>query len=165
MKKNKYSIFCLGIVFIMAFNCCKENATLIEIKTAPLESLGYGADTLSCLKACLGKLQEKVNKSFIINNTEDYDSFKSYVSCLEISNWPLIDFEKYTLLSGIEISSGTCGRLLPDLFTIKKTNSKYIFTVTYEVGGYTAFSAIFYWALVGKINPLSQIEFIIVAKD
>lgn len=161
----KTIIIYLIIVFSTLYSCNKislvKNNEYLSKTISPLEALGFGADTLSCLKSGYSKLPECLDKSFIINNIDDYNSFRNYVSCLEIDNWPLIDFEKYTMLAGIKILGTTCGRLLPNDFSLLQSNSKYVFTVFIQPGGYTAMSAIFYWVLTDKISPKSEIEFVI----
>jgi len=162
MLKIKFFLLCIcGISLIQLFSCNKENQTKSTLILKSLETFGYGADTLSCQKNCISNLTKQSDTSFIINRLEDYDAFKKYVSCLELTHWPSIDFSKYTMLAGVGILGTTCGTLLPDRFSLNHSDSKYVFNIVIKPGGYEAFSAIFYWTLVDKIDNGSKVEFII----
>lgn len=138
-----------------------KNEEPLDKPIRPLGYLGFGADSLACVKGCYGDLPERKDSTFVINNNADYNGFKNYVSCLEINSWPPVDFEKNTMLAGIKTVGVSCGRLLPEKFSRTYHNGNYKFIVVIKPGYYFYMSVVFYWVLINKISPYSDVEFII----
>ena len=152
--------FILLLVFIL-YNCDDLDQSQKKSPTlSPLGSLGFGADSLCCVKGCYGVISDR-DRIFVINTNKAYNEFKEYVSSLEINNWPSIDFNKTTMLAGVKIEGAICAKLLPQNFSIIRLQSDYIFTVVIRPGGYHAMGAVIYWALTDKIDPGADVEFII----
>jgi hypothetical protein len=162
--KNVLMIFILYSTLIS----CEKKAILSNDKKEfsdslirPLGNLGFGADTLSCIKSCYVKLTEPKDSTFVIKNYSDYNGFKNYVSCLEINNWPSVDFDKNNVLAGISILGMSCGRIIPEKFSLTNHNGNYKFIVVIKPGVWMQMSVVFYWVIINKINPDSDVEFII----
>ena len=162
--KLLFTILIICTISIGCDNLIQSPEKKGDLIIRPLGNLGFGADTLSCIKSCYGKLTERKDSTFVINNYSDYNSFRNYVSCLDINSWPSIDFEKNTMLAGIKVEGSSCGRLLTQDFLITFLNSDYKFIVAIKPGGYAEMTVIIYWALVDKIGSGSSVKFVIEHK-
>jgi hypothetical protein len=135
-----------------------DGGTSVEIK--PLGDLVYGADLFSCNKDCYGKLAVKADTNFIINSNSAYDKLKERASCLEILNWPDIDFTKYTLLAGVIITPTSCCLIAREDLSLDPFNSVYTLTVTLQPGTNDTPGAVFFWALTARLPEDSNIVFL-----
>jgi hypothetical protein len=159
-------IFSVLIVSLFLPNGCnlldKDNSpdggTAVEI--AALGELGFGADLLSCTKACITVLTSNADTNFVINSAADYEQLKIKASCLEIAAWPDVDFTKSTLLAGIIITPTSCSRIVREDLTLDPFNSVYTLMVTLQPGVYQALGAIFFWALTEKLPGDAEMVFL-----
>jgi hypothetical protein len=153
-----YTILC-----IIATGCnilgekSEDGSSSIELKA--LGDMGFGADLYSCVKECYSKLVSKIDTNFVINNNEDYVKFEISASCLEITTWPSVDFDKNTLLAGIIISPTTCSRIVKQSLSLNPFDSKYTFMVTLEPGATQTPGAIFFWGVTNKLPADASITF------
>ena len=80
---------------------------------------------------------------------------------LFIDNWPVVDFEKYSLLAGntyvptISVSMDHYVKYVCD-------DEKIVYYINIKCGGYTAIEPIFYWTLIPKISLEQKVEFEII---
>jgi hypothetical protein len=151
-------------MFYLIFTGCNilqdkptEGSNSVTLKE--LETLGYGADLYSCNKDCFTKLLTKTDTNFIINNVQDYSKLISKASCLDIPEWPEVDFIRNTLLAGVIISPTSCARLLREELIYDPFKVTYTLTVTLQTGSSQTSSAIFFWGLTDKIPADANIIF------
>jgi len=154
--------FFLILILIMA-GCVNHNSdepdnpSSIEIRA--LGGMGFGADVYSCSKDCYNKLLSKKDTTFFINSIADYSKLIMKASCLEIQQWPDIDFTKNSLLAGITISSTSCASIVKESLVQDPSTLKYTLIITLQHGSSPAFSAIFYWVLTDKISASASVSF------
>jgi hypothetical protein len=134
-----------------------DNPFSVEIKA--LGNLGFGADAYSCSKDCYNKLITKKDTTFFINSIEDYSKLIMIASCLEIQQWPDVDFSKNSLLAGVTISSTSCASIVKETLVQDPSSLKYTLIITLQQGSSPAFSAIFYWMLADKIPVNANVSF------
>jgi hypothetical protein len=134
-----------------------DSGTAVELK--PLGDLAYGADTYSCQKDCYIKLVSQIDTGYVINNDIDYEKFKIRANCLEVRDWPVIDFAKNTLLAGVIITPNSCCTTLRIDFTRDLSLPKYTVMVTLQPGPNAFPGAVFYWGLTTKLPSDSEVFF------
>jgi hypothetical protein len=135
-----------------------DGSSSVELRA--LGNLGYGADLYSCNKDCYTKLISKIDTNFIINDIQDYSKLTSRASCLEIPDWPSVDFSKNTLLAGVIISPSSCASLVKkEEMVYDSFKVTYTLIVTLQQGSSPTFSAVFFWVLTDKIPSDADIFF------
>jgi hypothetical protein len=134
-----------------------DGSTSIEFR--PLGILGYGADLFSCEKDCYTKLISKKDTTYFINSTEDYSKLILKASCLDVLEWPSVDFSKNSLLAGVIISPTSCARIVKEDLILNPFDMKYSMIVTLQQGASPVYSAIFFWVLTDKIPTDANISF------
>jgi|LAHR01.1.fsa_nt_gb hypothetical protein len=159
--KNRILFYAL-MLLTMFINCEKVKIEESEILISPLPLLGYGSDSLACTNSFYAKIENPLDTTFLINSIEEYNQFKSYVSSLEIANWPQLDFEKKTLVAGIGILNTSCAKIIPEEFRVFKENSELTINICIAGGHYQAFSAFTYWFLIDKLEKISGIKLTII---
>ena len=160
MKTIKSALF---IIVLILAGCVNnngdepDNPTSVEIRA--LGGMGFGADIYSCSKDCYSKLLSKKDTTYFINSIEDYSKLIMKASCLEIQQWPDVDFSKNSLLAGVIISSTSCASIVKETLVRDPSSPKYTLIITLQHGSSPAFSAIFYWVLTDKIPANVNVSF------
>jgi hypothetical protein len=166
--KNQWRItrlilFIFIILALITAGCInKEDPSLdsgIYVEYKPLGDLAYGADSYSCQKDCYIKLVSPIDTGYVINNDIDYEKYKLRVACLEIRDWPVIDFTKNTLIAGVIITPTSCCTTLRIDFTKELSIPKYTVMVTLQPGPNPFPGAVFYWGLTTKLPADSEVFF------
>jgi len=138
-------------------NYSPDSGITIEFK--PLGDLTYGADLFSCSKDCYNKMLSKIDTGYIINNDNDYTKFKIRANCLEINEWPVVDFSKYTLLAGVIITPTSCCKTIRIDLTKDLSLPKYALMVTLQPGPDQSAGTVFYWGVTPGLPAEAEVFF------
>jgi len=131
----------------------------LTIEFNPLGELTNGADLYACSKDCYNKIPDKIDTGYIINNDNDYTKFKIRANCLEIDEWPVVDFSKYTLLAGVIITPTSCCKILRIDFTKDLSLPKYALMVTLQPGPDQLMGSVFYWGITPRLPAEAEVFF------
>ena len=138
-------------------NDIPDSGITIELK--PLGDLAYGADLYACTKDCYSKIFARTDTGYVINNNDDYTKFIIRAGCLEVAEWPAVDFSKSTLLAGVIITSTTCCTTLRIDLTKDLSLPKYTLMVTLQPGPNSSPGAVFYWGVASKLPSDAEVLF------
>ena len=156
-----------AIFLILASGGCNNSddeipdSTGTTVELNPLGDLAYGADIYSCSKDCYSKLLVKMDTGCVIKNDDDYTKFKIRANCLEVTEWPAVDFTKNTLLAGNIITNTSCCVIIKIDFTKDLSLPMYSFIVTLQPGqSSTPPGAVFYWGVTPKLPDDASVVFV-----
>ncbi len=172
LLKMKTSYFFIIIISLLFINNCEHNNSspfnchgdedIITVPVSQLEGLGFGIGTSTLVNpiTCESVLDFK-EKQFIIRSEDSYHKFQEYAECLFIDNWPVVDFEKHSLLAG-NTNAPTISESMDQSVKYVCNDDKIIYYIKIKCSGLTAIEPIFYWTLIPKISSEIKVEFEIV---